>query len=68
MEKEKIDHVFTNIENFLKRAFSIGEKYQLMEEFSFDMVILLLKSSSLNQQITGVKILTDLIKKVSSSY
>ena len=54
MEKQKIDAILSSLDCLLKRVYYLGEKYQLIEELSFEMVTKLIQCPFLNQQITGI--------------
>lgn len=51
MAKEKLDTIIKAMENLLKRAYSLGYKFEFVEKLSLDLAILCFKSNFLDKKV-----------------
>ena len=62
MDKDKLEAIILAIGNLTKRAFSLGEKIDFIENFHLEIALLCFKSKFLNQKIHGLKMIAEIIK------
>ena len=61
--KEKLDTVLTNIENLLKRVYSIEEKTELIENFNLEISLKSFQTPYLERKIQGLRGISDAISR-----
>jgi len=55
VQKERFDKILKNLENLLRRVYSVIERFKIMELFELSMCTILLKSNYLQRRIDGLK-------------
>ncbi len=64
IQKERFDKTLRNLENLLRRMYSVIERCKIMGRFELSMCTILLKSNYLQRRIDGLKELNDIVKFV----
>ena len=64
VQKERLDKTLKNLENLLRRVYSVVERCKIVERFELSMCTILLKSNYLQRRIDGLKGINDIVKFV----
>ncbi len=67
MEISKLEVIQRSFDSLLKRAFSIGQKSQMLDAFTLEVALLTFKSAFLQQKVVGLKILTEVVRKMKAN-
>ena len=65
--REKIYSIFSNLDNLLKRYYSLWEKYEIIENFFMDLSLICIKSNFLDRKIQGLKNLDEFIGNIKEN-
>lgn len=67
VQKERFDKTCSNLENLLRRTYTLDETHSIVEHFELNMYTILLKSNYLQRRIEGLKGINDTCKIVKNS-
>ena len=67
VQKERFDKTCNNLENLLRRTYTIDETHSIVEHFELSMYTTLLKSNYLQRRIEGLKGINDTCRSVKIS-
>ena len=68
IQKDRFERILINMENILKRVYTVVERYRILEQFELTMYTLFLKSNYLQLRIDGLKGINDFCKNTSKGF